>query len=369
MWMLTKNKRWEDLKQQFDWVVDMHGVPQDKVHHAEGDVAVHTEMVLNSLDDLKEFRSLTEQDRALLWAAALLHDVEKRSTTVLEEDGSITSKGHARKGAMTARRLLYKYYDAPFRIREHVVNLVRYHGLPLWAIEKPAPTRSVVEASMVLDTRMLAMLATADALGRICADKDDLLYRIELFSMLCKENECWGNTRSFDTAGAKFEFFNKEDGYIGHVPYEDYGSRVFMMSGLPGAGKDTYVLRNYKELDVISLDDIRRELKIEPTDKRGNGRVIQHAKELARTFLRSKKDFVWNATNITATMRSQMVDLFITYKAYVTIVYIEVPYKQLTGQNKNREHIVPQVVLDRLVDKLEVPMPWEAHEVIYHVDE
>lgn len=369
MWVLTKSKNWNDLKQQFDWVADMHGVAQDKAHHAEGDVAIHTEMVLGCLEGLDSFKLLTEQDRELLWAATLLHDVEKRSTTVLEEDGSITSKGHARKGAMTARRLLYKHFDTPFHIREHIANLVRYHGLPLWAIEKPVPTRSVVEASLVLDTRMLAILASADALGRNCKDKDDLLYRIELFSMLCKETDCWGTARSFDTAGAKFEFFNKEDGYLEHVPYEDYGSHVFMMSGLPGAGKDTYVSCNYRDIEVISLDDIRRELKVEPTDKRGNGRVIQHAKELARAFLRSKKNFVWNATNITATMRSQMVDLFIAYKAYVTIVYIEVPYKRLTGQNKNREHIVPQAVLNRLVDKLEVPMPWEAHEVVYYVDQ
>jgi len=62
-------------------------------------------------------------------------------------------------------------------------------------------------------------------------------------------------------------------------------------------------------------------------------------------------------------MRVQLIDLFTIYKAKVSIVYIEVPYKLLHGQNKNREDVVPAAVLDKLAYKLEVPALWEAHEV------
>ena len=84
MWTLTTDKDWKHVRAQFDWVRDMEGVPQDPVHHAEGDVAIHTKMVLRELEQLELYRQLPEQDRNLLWAAALLHDVEKRSTTVTE---------------------------------------------------------------------------------------------------------------------------------------------------------------------------------------------------------------------------------------------------------------------------------------------
>jgi hypothetical protein len=40
-------------------------------------------MVLDALEGLEEYQQLPEADQQLLWAAALLHDVEKRSTTVL----------------------------------------------------------------------------------------------------------------------------------------------------------------------------------------------------------------------------------------------------------------------------------------------
>lgn len=140
-----------------------------------------------------------------------------------------------------------------------------------------------------------------------------------------------------------------------------------LMSGLPGAGKDSYIKAHYHDWPVISLDGIRQERGILQTDKVGNGRVIQEVKEKARVFLRKQQSFVWNATNITSQLRMQLIDLFLTYKAKVNIVYIEVPYLSLHNQNKNREDIVPAGVLDKLIRKLEVPALWEAHKVIYRI--
>lgn len=367
MWRLTKKRSWKELLAEFDWVGDMEGIPQDPVHHAEGDVAVHTRMVLEELEKLEDYQALPLEEQEILWAAALLHDVEKRSTTVLEKDGSITAKGHAKKGAMTARLLLYTQYNAPFLVREQVVNLVRYHGLPLWAIEKSDPAKAVIEASLVVNTKLLSLLARADALGRKCGDQKDLLYRIDLFEALCQEHGCWGEARSFATPNARFQYFRKEEAYPDFVPFDEFASTVVMLSGLPGAGKDTYVFHHYKDWPVINLDAIRREHKISPTDKSGNGRVIQMAKEAARVYLRKGTDFVWNATNITRSMREQLVELFVTYKAFVRIVYVEVPYYQLHAQNMSREAVLPYQAVDRLVTKLEVPALWEGHEVEYYV--
>jgi putative nucleotidyltransferase with HDIG domain len=366
MWTLTTNKNWGDVRDQFDWVRDMEGVVQDPVHHAEGDVAVHTRMVLEALEQSEDYHLLPVQDQEILWAAALLHDVEKRSTTVTEV-GSITAKGHAKKGAMSSRLILYAQQPTPFFIREQVVNLVRYHGLPLWALEKKDPVQSVIATSLLVDTSRLATLAKADVLGRICNDKEELLYRIGLFETLCQECGCWGQPRRFQTNHARFHYVNKERVFPDFVPYDDFGSTVILLSGLPGAGKDTYVQQHYKDWPVINLDSIRQKHHISPTDKSGNGKVVQMAKEQAREYLRQQRPFVWNATNITKQMRSQLVDLFVTYKAYVKIAYIEVPFNRLHQQNKNRDAVLPYQVINRLVSKLEVPLPWEAHEVVYHI--
>lgn len=367
MWTLTTNKEWAHLREQFDWVREMDDVPQDPVHHAEGNVAVHTRMVLAALQQLEGFKQLPAQQQEVLWAAALLHDVEKRSSTVREPDGSITSKGHSKKGAITARQILYTQIPTPFAIREQIVELVRFHGQPIWAIERRDPVRTVIETSLMVDTQLLALLATADALGRICNDQADLLYRIDLFEALCQEHDCWGKPKAFQTPHAQFRYFQKPDGSPGFVPFDEFGSTVIMLCGLPGAGKDTYVQQHFKHWPVINLDQIRRQNKIAPTDKSGNGTVVQLAKEQAREHLRKKRHFVWNATNITRQMRSQLIELFVTYKAYVKIVYVEVPYSRLHVQNKGREAVVPHHAVDKLVAKLEVPAPWEAHEVIYAI--
>lgn len=97
------------------------------------------------------------------------------------------------------------------------------------------------------------------------------------------------------------------------------------------------------------------------------GRIVQQAKEEARVFLRQKKPFIWNATNITRQLRSQLISLFTAYGARVKIVYLEVPWAQWKQQNARREYAVPEAVVMRMASRLEVPQPDEAHSVEYRM--
>lgn len=367
MWTFSENKDWAYLEERFDWVKRTDEVQQDPRYHAEGNVAIHTQMVLAALKAEPAFQALAEDEQEILWAAALLHDVEKYSTTVFEADGSITSNGHARKGAQFARRLLYVKEPTPFAVREQIVGLVRHHGLPIWLFEKPDPLKALVKASMEVNTQWLALLARADMLGRVCDDQQEMLYRIDCFEAFCQENDCWGKAREFTSGQAQMYYMQHDDSYLDYVPFEEPAVEVILMSGLPGAGKDTFIKKNHPGWPVISLDNMRTERGISPTDKVGNGQVIQQAKEQARVYLRRQEPFVWNATNTTGQMRMQLIDLFTTYKAKVSIIYIEVPHQHLHSQNKNRDAMVPAAVLDRLTHKLEVPALWEAHAVKYHI--
>jgi predicted kinase len=368
-WSLTNNKSWQQIEQDFTWVADMRGVPQDPFHHAEGDVATHTEMVLTELTRHPDYQNLTDDEKEVVWSAALLHDVEKRSTTIEEDNGRITSRGHAKKGEFTARQILYREIPTPFVIREQIAGLVRHHGLPLWILEKPNPTKSLLETSTRVNMKILALLAKADCLGRFCIDQSELLDRIELFAELCKEQKCWDGPRKFESGLARFTYFNKEDSHPDYIPFDDLKGEVIMLSGLPGMGKDTYIRRHYPHHPVVSLDDIRRKNKLDPDDSSATGWVVQQAKEEAKSFLRKGQPFIWNATNITRQMRSQWIDLFVSYKARVKLVYIETNYREWQTQNKDRDHPVPQAVLLRLLSKLEVPLLYEAHDVQYYVKE
>ena len=366
-WSLTKDKDWQSLEKRFSWVDDMRGVQQDHIHHAEGDVAVHTAMVLDALQKIDAFQGLDLQRQEILWAAALLHDVEKRSTTVIEEGGRITSRGHAKKGEFTARRILFEDITTPFAIREQIAALVRYHGLPLWIMEKDDPMKAVIEASLRVDTRLLSILAKADCLGRTCHDQKELLDRVEMFVALCQEQHCWGENRHFETPLARFVYFNKSDSFSDYVPFDDLKGEVIMMSGLPGMGKDTFLRKNFSDVPVVSLDDIRRKHKLDPNDSSATGWAVQQAKEECKVFLRTGTTFAWNATNITRQMRAQWIDMFVSYRARVRLFYVETSFREWVHQNASRDYPVPQAVLQRLLSKLEIPTLTEAHHVEYIV--
>ncbi len=367
---INKPVDWDTIESSYDWFREMKGVPQDKEWHAEGDVYSHTKMVVEALIALPEFNALNPQDKHILFASALLHDVEKRSTTTTEEiDGKarIVSPRHAKKGEHTARKLLYTELDTPFEIREQITKLVRLHSLPLWAIEKKDPNKEVINASLVVNTKHLSILAKADMLGRKCEDQEDILLKIELFNELCIDNNCYGKPRFFESDYGRYLYLNRPNSSPDYVPFDDLKFEVIVMCALPGSGKDTYIKRNFN-LPVLSLDNIRRENKIDPTNKKKNGQVIQLGKEKAKEFMRARQSFVFNATNITSDMRAKWISLFIEYGGRVKIIYLEVPYKQLLSQNHNREHKVPEKVVESLIDKLEIPTPKEAHEIYYHMN-
>lgn len=365
IWELTENKDWAALEKQFSWVADMRQVEQHRVYHAEGNVAIHTQMVINELTKLSSFNNLNEQNKEILWTTALMHDIEKRSTSVNEGNGEISASGHARKGEKTAREILFRDIETPFAIREQIVSLVRLHGLPLWLLEKNDPQKKVLEASLRVNMQHLKMIAEADARGRICNDLDSLLYSLDMFELFCKEQSCWDKERKFASPASRYHYFNTEDSYVDYVTFENFKSKVILLSGLPGMGKDYYIESLKLDIPVISLDAIRRKHKISPTDKKRNGWVIQEAKEEAKTYLRKGQDFIWNATNITSLMRKQLVDMFVDYGAYVTISYIEKPYKIWRTQNRNREYPLLESVLDKMLHNLEIPQKTEAHEVQY----
>lgn len=361
---------WDRLEKQFSWFSEMRDVPQDPYWHAEGDVFVHTKMVVDALIQLPEFKVLSGQDKHMLFAAALMHDIEKRSTTTTEIiDGKerIISPRHAKKGEFTVREILYKDIPTPFPIREQIAKLVRLHGLPIWAIEKQNPQKAVIEASLELNTKHLSILAKADVLGRICKDQEEILLKIELFNELCMENNCFGNARAFPSSHGRYLYLNKPNSSPDYEPFDNLDFTVFMLSGLPGTGKDTYIKTNLDHA-VLSLDEIRRSEKISPTDKKGNGKVIQIAQEKAREYLRSKTSFVFNATNISKSLRQKWIGLFTTYGAKVKIIYLEVPYEKLLSQNHNREFKVPEKVIAKMIKRLEIPRFEEAHEVVFMTD-
>jgi tRNA uridine 5-carbamoylmethylation protein Kti12 len=62
-------------------------------------------------------------------------------------------------------------------------------------------------------------------------------------------------------------------------------------------------------------------------------------------------------------VRRKCLSLFFEYGAQVTIVYRECPRQRLLAQNRQRQAVVPDSVMEKLLRKWEVPSPTEAHSV------
>lgn len=354
----------KQYEQKFNWVQDMFKTEQDSLHHAEGNVGIHTEMVMNAMINLPEFKNLSNQEKEILFLGSLFHDVEKRSTTK-NENGRIVSPGHAKKGETTTRGILYRDFNCEFSLREQICKIVRHHGLPLWIFEKQNPEKAIIESSILSNNHWLSLIAKADVIGRICEDKDELFYKIDLFKEYAKELGVLNTAKEFKDFHSKQIYFEKEESYLDYKAYDNTEFEVVIMCGLPGSGKDYFIEHNFN-VPVVSLDNLRREHKIQPGDKYGAGFIIQMAKEKAREFLRKKEPFVWNGTNITKQIREQVIGLMRSYNARIKLVYVEAPYQKLIQQNLNRPYPIPGTTLERFIDKLEIPSPTEAHIVEYY---
>jgi len=353
---------WAAIDARYAWVRLLRECEQNPTYHREGNVWIHTRMVCSALVENSIWRALPEAERELVFVAALCHDIAKPACTRSEPDGSISARGHSSRGALMTRRLLWEM-DFPFEQREQIVNMVRYHQIPFWILDRDNPERMVSRISWNTRCDHLALLAEADIRGRICDDADEILERIELFRLLAEEQNCLRGPRIFPTEFARFCYLNGHRDYADEAPYEDFSCEVFLLSGLPAAGKDHWVTHEKPGYPVISLDMVREQLGIRP--EKPQGPVVSAAKAQAKTYLRAHQSFIWNATNTTRSMRSQLIELFHGYRARVTLVYVESPRSLLFKGNRERERSVPEVVIDRLLNRWEVPDPYEAHAICY----
>ena len=368
-------KTWTDLSAASDsdilawarsqpWAQRMAECMQDPQWHAEGDVWTHTRMVCDELAELPQWTALSRATQLKLLLTAIFHDSAKPERTIIEETtGRIRSPKHAQYGARIARRALMKL-GCDYQTREQICRLVLFHGRPPYLDKQESAQHELIKLSWYVDHRLLHAFAMADTRGRTCEQSysEDIL---NLWTMVAEENNCLDQPYRFANDQARFLFFRGQLDNLHYSPHEDYRCKMTIMTGLPGAGKDTWLRQNREELPVVSLDAIRRELKVAPTDNQG--KVIQVAKERCRQHLRQRRDFAFNATNTTRQIRQLWVDVGAEYGARIELVYIEPDTTTLIDQNRNRESRVPVAVIEKLIDKMDPPTQAECHEIVYVV--
>jgi tRNA nucleotidyltransferase (CCA-adding enzyme) len=144
------------------------GCEQEHEWHPEGDVWVHTLLVVDQarqrIDDLDRGRA------AAVMLGAICHDLGKPSTTEFR-DGRIRSLGHEEAGVAPAMALLDRLnvhtldgYD----VRKTVAGLTAHHLKPGMFKKSPTPVTDGAfrRLAQKVDLELLARVAKSDCLGR-----------------------------------------------------------------------------------------------------------------------------------------------------------------------------------------------------------
>jgi tRNA nucleotidyltransferase (CCA-adding enzyme) len=153
-------------RQLFPELVALVGVPQQPEWHPEGDVDVHTLMVVDEarrlIDDLEYAKKVT------VMLGALCHDFGKPPTTAFF-DGKWRSHGHDEAGVAPTLSFLDRlgiFTLDGYDVRSQVEQLVRYHLLPGMFYKNPPGDGAFRRLARKVEPDLLYRVAKADSLGR-----------------------------------------------------------------------------------------------------------------------------------------------------------------------------------------------------------
>ena len=339
-------------------VSDLAATPQDPGFHAEGDVWTHTRMCVEALLGQPAYAALDAEAREIVGCAVLLHDIGKPSTT-RDEGSKLTSRGHSARGEQIARAALWRL-GAPFSFREHVCALIRHHQVPFFGITRPDSERLALRLAMVTRNDWLAIVADADGRGRRCADPADqarIVDHCALWAAHCAELGVLDRPRAFASDHTRRVWLESDNRHPDVLAHDDTTCEVTLLAGLPASGKSTWLAAHPQPM--VSLDELREELDVDPAGAQAE--VIAAARERARELLRAGTSFTWNATNLSRSLRGQLLELFRGYRARTHIVYCETSERELRRRNAARRDPVPRGAIDRMIGRWTVPDPTEAH--------
>ncbi len=335
---------------------------QDPVWHAEGNVHIHTDMVLTELYEL--LSDVPEDWRDPLMYAAAFHDYAKSLTTRdVERDGRIcvTAKNHEGVGASHIALMA----DMDVSWWKRVVRLIECHQMPKHMVLKEKGEGAYLKLLLdVKNFQMLYILALADIRGRTCVDfEEQLMYleefkaTYEFYGLSTASQHRWDFShlsheqyyRAIDEMGGRIHTMDE----VLSLPFNfEETPEVVIMCGLPGSGKSTLSKKleesGYK---VISLDDLR------------NSEEYPNATDIFREHLRNCDKIVWDATNYRTDFRTKISRLGMQYGAFVSIRFIDHSVPYCIRRDRERERTVGKEVIINQADKFQLPRFEEVHYV------
>lgn len=147
---------------------------------------------------------------------------------------------------------------------------------------------------------------------------------------------------------------------------------LWVMVGLSGSGKSSVakeIAKNNPNTIIVSLDNIYEELTGKVEDQSKNEEVSKVFHKRIREALENNTNVIADATNITMRSRRAIIENIKGIKCNKIVYLIPKPFRQCKIDNLNRQHPVPEEVLNGQLRKFQIPFMEEGFDegIIYYI--
>lgn len=146
---------------------------------------------------------------------------------------------------------------------------------------------------------------------------------------------------------------------------------LWVMVGLSGSGKSSVakeIAENNPNTIIVSLDNIGEELTGDYGNQENNEKVFKVFRKRIREALENNTNVIADATNITMRSRRAIIENVKGIECRKIAYLIPRPFDQCKLDNLNRQHPVPEEVLDGQLRKFQIPFYEEGWDLIKRRD-
>ena len=142
---------------------------------------------------------------------------------------------------------------------------------------------------------------------------------------------------------------------------------VYIMVGIPGAGKTTYAKEVLSDCVYLGTDAIRKELFGKELTLKGRKKVYSHLCYRMLHMLSKGRNVVIDCTNITQERRRRLLNL-IPENHQCIAVHIDTPLLEALQNNRKRDRHVPAIGIISMHLKLSKPQISEGFWKVIRVE-
>jgi len=345
----------------------MRKTEQNPRYHGEGNVLNHTLLVLDQFNYLIQQHPLSSEDQEVLYWAALLHDIGKPKVTRWAKD-RWSAAGHERAGVPIARDILLQQPQITARQRRRILDLVRWHQLPLRLGLRAAPFTAYHHIAIRTDIKLLGLFSMMDLQGRICENKSQIADITSHFNEVIVPYmiDYWGTfdqlQRTFSRLGGaaknciwyalKVENFDLIRSIIyDHSFDQPWSNTCYITIGAPKSGKSSYIKATLPDSIIPEM----------PYVQYCTAYDCQTLQNLLHTGMAEEKPIIIPGANIDAQNRQNLIDKIREYDLEIHYLFFERQLSELLRDNRLSDNPLEEQILRNAHDQLQFPHPWEAH--------